>query len=98
MSDVTAPGGIAIAKPATRPPGPVTNGPPRRTLGLGRPPLVVVGPLVELGLRERQPDRVAVGGAIAELARDPQDLPPQEPAGRHDAAGDDRRPRIADQL
>src|SRR5579859_537624 len=95
MSDVTAPGGIAIAKPATRP---VTNELTGRTLGLRRLRLVVVGTLVELGLGEREADGVAVGRAVAELARRHEDLAAEHAACGDDRAGDDGRPGIADQL
>src|SRR5260221_3544827 len=95
MSEVIAPGGIAIAKPAIRP---VRNELTRRTLGLARLRLVVLGSLVELGLREREPDRVAVGRQVAELLRRDEHLAREQSAPGDDAAGDDGRRGIADQL
>src|SRR5260221_13436945 len=95
MSEVIAPGGIAIAKPAIRP---VRNELTRRTLGLRGLRLVVLGSLVELGLREREPDRVAVGRSFAELLGRHEHLAREQPARGNDAAGDDRRRGIADQL
>src|SRR5258708_29565873 len=95
MSDVTAPGGIAMAKPAMRP---VRNELTARTLGLRGLRLVVLGSLIELGLRERDPDRVAVGRSLAELLRHHEHLAREQSARGDDAAGDDRRRGIADQL
>src|SRR5438132_5802841 len=95
MSDVTAPGGIAMAKPATRP---VRKELTARTLGLRGLRLVVVGSLVELGLREREPDRVAVRRSFAKLLRRHEHLAREQSARGDDTAGDDGRRGIADQL